>query len=481
MKKPRLFIGSSVEGLNIAYAIQENLNYNAEITVWSQGVFDLSDTTIESLMTVVENSDFGVFVFTPDDITTMRGKKNQTVRDNVLFELGLFIGKIGRKRSFIVMPDNSEINLPTDLLGINPGKYEASRSDENLKAGTGSVSNKIREAINKLGHITAPESESDTTKPDKVDTGQKTEKWYEEIFIKKNYPEAIRLLKTKIKSAKTEDVKLKFETFICHCHVQLNYQNGIGEFRKLIEKFPTNTIAYQAFAKTLMDNNNFSDALLIIEEGLLKCEKKIKLILMKADCYWQTLKKDQAIDILKKAEPHPLITVKLASYYTENKDFPSALDLLKESYKTNPRDENILTKFARIAIESEDYELSTLLYTTLVQINPDSASDWCMLGNSYYHMDLNNAALNAYEKANSLSQGKQAWIHENIGNLYKSIGLFSKAIESLLKSNDIYDKSDYTLDRLSESYKSIEQENKKISEITSNAISKIQASLPDLV
>ena len=57
MKKPRLFIGSSVEGLNIAYAIQENLSYTAEVTVWNQGVFNLSDTTIESLMVVIENTE----------------------------------------------------------------------------------------------------------------------------------------------------------------------------------------------------------------------------------------------------------------------------------------------------------------------------------------------------------------------------------------------------------------------------------------
>ena len=185
MKKPRLFIGSSIEGLTVAYAIQENLSFNAEITVWDQGVFNLSDTTIESLMAVIESSDFGVFVFTPDDITNIRGKKNHTVRDNVLFELGLFIGKIGRKRSFIVMPDNVEFHLPTDLLGITPGKYETTRSDGNQKAATGGLSNKIREAIAKLGFIEPQEIQTDTTNPDNKVEKTKVEDWVEEIFINK--------------------------------------------------------------------------------------------------------------------------------------------------------------------------------------------------------------------------------------------------------------------------------------------------------
>jgi predicted nucleotide-binding protein len=103
-----MFIGSSVEGLNVAYAIQQNLTHDAEATVWDQGVFELSLTTIEALTELLGRVDFGVFVFSPDDITHMRGQNGHSVRDNVLFEFGLFVGKLSRQRVFFVVPEGDD-------------------------------------------------------------------------------------------------------------------------------------------------------------------------------------------------------------------------------------------------------------------------------------------------------------------------------------------------------------------------------------
>ena len=68
--------------------------------------------------------------------------------------MGLFIGRLGKQRNFIVLPkDHNDFRLPSDLLGITPATFEANRSDENLQAALGPACNKIRTCIDKLGKL----------------------------------------------------------------------------------------------------------------------------------------------------------------------------------------------------------------------------------------------------------------------------------------------------------------------------------------
>jgi predicted nucleotide-binding protein len=102
MRRPVVFVGSSSEGLDIAENVQLNLDASADVELWTQGVFGLTQDNPEALVQASSKFDFAILVLTEDDILISRGNQRQTARDNVLFELGLFLGKIGRDRTFIV-------------------------------------------------------------------------------------------------------------------------------------------------------------------------------------------------------------------------------------------------------------------------------------------------------------------------------------------------------------------------------------------
>jgi predicted nucleotide-binding protein len=148
---PLVFIGSSVEGLEVAQALQEGLEHVAETTLWSQGVFGLSDGTLETLDDIAREYDFAVLVLSPDDLTTKRGAQKPSARDNVLLELGLFIGALGRRRTFIVYARDTEIHLPTDLAGVTPATFASKRTDRNLTAAVGPVCTKITRELKRQG------------------------------------------------------------------------------------------------------------------------------------------------------------------------------------------------------------------------------------------------------------------------------------------------------------------------------------------
>ena len=81
---------------------------------------DKGDTVIEKLERCSSNVGYAIALVTPDDIGALKNKENDDLnpraRQNVVFELGYFIGKLGRERVCLLLKD--QVELPSDIGGI---------------------------------------------------------------------------------------------------------------------------------------------------------------------------------------------------------------------------------------------------------------------------------------------------------------------------------------------------------------------------
>lgn len=151
MPKPSLFIGSSSEGIEFARAVRGSLSDIAETALWKDGVFSLGRTFIESLISAIGRFDFAALILTPDDQMTVRNDDTLGPRDNIIFELGLFMGRLGRERTFIIRPSSGPLKIPSDLAGVSLATYDWPRSDNDHHQAVGPACDLIRELIRDLG------------------------------------------------------------------------------------------------------------------------------------------------------------------------------------------------------------------------------------------------------------------------------------------------------------------------------------------
>lgn len=149
--KYKVFIGSSSEHLDYAESVQLNIGKveGIEAICWHQGVFQPGHYPLEDLLTQLGKMSFGIFVLAPDDFIEIRGKKYNTVRDNVLFEMGMFYGALGRERTFFIAPQNTEeqFRIPSDLEGINYARYIWESSEDNFDYRVGAACTQIKRKI----------------------------------------------------------------------------------------------------------------------------------------------------------------------------------------------------------------------------------------------------------------------------------------------------------------------------------------------
>ena len=148
--KPKIFIGSSSSGYNVAKEVKSYLLGLADVYLWKDSaVWELNQSTFDNLLRMSNYFDFGVFVATSDDLTMTNDRLVIEPRDNVILEMALFLGAIGKNKSFLLVEDG--IKLPSDFNGIYMPRFKQGDSDS-IKTSCDEFIAKINEHY-QLGHL----------------------------------------------------------------------------------------------------------------------------------------------------------------------------------------------------------------------------------------------------------------------------------------------------------------------------------------
>lgn len=149
-QRPELFIGSSSEQVKNGFLKRlvdsKRLRKAAKLKPWTQA-FPLTSGTLDALLDAVASVDFALLVLSPDDKVKKKHMTKMAPRDNVLFELGLFLGVLGKERTILLVEegfDVSELDLPTDLAGITYLPYKKGAKGEK------SFSNAIARVVERI-------------------------------------------------------------------------------------------------------------------------------------------------------------------------------------------------------------------------------------------------------------------------------------------------------------------------------------------
>ncbi|MGI4859131.1 MAG: Pycsar phage resistance system effector protein PycTIR [Janthinobacterium lividum] len=151
--KIRVFVISSAEALGVAHLLQSMFARDKFLTVpWNQGVFKVANYTLDDIERELDQCDFAVAIAHGDDITNARGTDWPAPRDNVVFELGLFMGRLGRKRAILMEPRGEGVKLPSDMAGVTTITYVYDEEND-TEAKFGAAATALRKHIMSLGTI----------------------------------------------------------------------------------------------------------------------------------------------------------------------------------------------------------------------------------------------------------------------------------------------------------------------------------------
>jgi predicted nucleotide-binding protein len=120
----RVLIVSSTEALQVARSVKEEFDHDKIfIDIWTD-IFRATFNTLDDLERKLADTDFVIAIAQGDDVVESRDEKWPAPRDNVIFELALAMGMLGRHRAILMEPREDKVKLPSDMAGVTTITYK---------------------------------------------------------------------------------------------------------------------------------------------------------------------------------------------------------------------------------------------------------------------------------------------------------------------------------------------------------------------
>jgi len=117
LTKPRIFVGSSTEAIDLARKVGAAVDAAGMTSVvWDTGAFPAGSTLLERIESFADDFEGAVLLFTPDIISVRSGQTAGEPVSNVMFEYGYLSARLTRQRVAICLFEDAA--LPSDLQGV---------------------------------------------------------------------------------------------------------------------------------------------------------------------------------------------------------------------------------------------------------------------------------------------------------------------------------------------------------------------------
>lgn len=252
----------------------------------------------------------------------------------------------------------------------------------------------------------------------------------------------------------------RLEAIIDHYLVTNQYKKAVKCAEHALGQFSFNTLFSLRLAQGMGAQGQLKEAL----ELLSKIEKaeatNVEILLTKASVFSQLRDSKNAIKYFKLAlqysdkEERDEIYLDIAMEYENQKDFKTAIDVLKEAIHNNPKNEGAIYEIAFCYDQIMEYDKAIKSYLDFIDENPYSFTAWYNLGNAYSKSENFRKAIWAYDYCIIINEDFGP-VHFNIGNAYLSEENYLKAIDSFNKCMEIDGEDPLALSYIGEAYEQL--------------------------